>query len=296
MAVEAFPGPSGDEDPPPMGAFQPGWYLGPGAGCPPEFAGVPVSELFAQIDRARRQRGTAADGESLAAGFRPRAPLVPLQSGSGFESGGALDTSPPGGTLAGLAEAVTRDGGLAGLDDDELIGVLRAWQRIESWASAGGLAAVAELARRRPAPGTPPAAPGEFPAELSEFLSDEAAAALPLTGQAASRHTELGLDLAARLPATFRAHHQGLIDRARARLIAEATRVLSDADARAVGVRVLAQAGGRPTGQLRAALARAVIAADPEAAARRREEAQLDPRGRRWQEDAGTAAPAGCGP
>jgi hypothetical protein len=295
MAAEAFPDPGGGEGSPLMGAFQPGWYVGPDTGCPPEFADVPVSELFAGIGQTRRQRAAAAAGESLAAGFRPRAPLVPLQPGSGFESGGALDTCAPSGTLAGLADAVTRDGGLAGLDDDELTGALRAWQRIESWASANGLAAVAELARRRPAPGTAPAAPGEFPEQLSEFISDEVGAALTLTGQAASSHTELGLDLAVRLPATFRAHHQGLIDRAKARVIAEATRVLSDADARAVEARILAKAGEQTTGQLRAALARAVIAVDPEAAARRREEAQKDPRVRRWQEDAGTAALAGYG-
>ena len=55
------------------------------------------------------------------------------------------------------------------------------------------------------------------------------------------------------------------------------------------------KAAGQTTGQLRAAVARAVIAVDPEAAARRREEAQKDPRVRRWQEDAGTAALAGYG-
>jgi hypothetical protein len=246
-------------------------------------------------DEIRQQHADAAAGESLAAGFRPRAPLVPLRSGSGFESGGALDTGVPSGTLAGLADAVTRDGRLAELDDDELIGVLRAWQRIESWASAGGLAAVAELARRRPAPGTPAAAPGPFPEQLSEFISDEVAAAMTLTSQAASTHTELGLDLALRLPATFRAHQRGLIDRAKARLIAESTRILSGEDARTVETRILTKAGEQTTGQLRAALTRAVIAADPGAAAKRREEAQKDPRVRRWQEDAGTAALAGYG-
>jgi hypothetical protein len=256
---------------------------------------VPVSELFAQIDEARHERATVAAGESLAAGFRPRIPFVPVASGTGLESGGALDTSLPSATLAGLADAITRERGLAGLDDDELIGALRVWQRIESWASASGLAAVAELARRRPDPGTAPAAPGEFPEQLSEFLSDEVAAALTLTGQAAGTHTELGLDLAVRLPGTARAHHQGLIDRPRARLIAEATRVLSDEHARAVEDQILAKAGEQTTGQLRAALARAVIAADPEAAAKRREEAQRDPRVRRWQEEAGTAALAGYG-
>jgi hypothetical protein len=226
------------------GAFPAGYYLGPDTGCPPEFADVPVSELFAQVDEARHERAPAAAGESLAAGFRPRTPLVPVPSGTGFESGGPLDTCAPDGTLAGLADAITRERGLAGLDDDELVGALRVWQRIESWASANGLAAVAELARRRPAKGNPPAAPGQFPPELSEFLSDEVAAALTLTGQAASTHTELGLDLATRLPGTFRAHHAGVIDRPRAR---------------------------------------------------RREEAQKDPRVRRWQEDAGSAALAGYG-
>jgi hypothetical protein len=277
------------------GAFPAGYYLGPDTGCPPEFADVPVSELFAQVDEARHERAPAAAGESLAAGFRPRTPLVPVPSGTGFESGGPLDTCAPDGTLAGLADAITRERGLAGLDDDELVGALRVWQRIESWASANGLAAVAELARRRPAKGNPPAAPGQFPPELSEFLSDEVAAALTLTGQAASTHTELGLDLATRLPGTFRAHHAGVIDRPRARLIAEATRVLPDEHARAVEERILAKAGEQTTGQLRATLARAVIAADPEAAARRREEAQKDPRVRRWQEDAGSAALAGYG-
>jgi hypothetical protein len=290
-----FPNPDGGEDSLLPGPFQPGLYLGPDTGCPPEFADMPVQELFAEIDTARQQRAAAAVGESLAAGFRPRGPLIPSQSGSGFESGGALDTSPPSGTLAGLAEAFTRDGGLAAANDDELIGVLRAWQRIESWASANGLAALAELARRRPAPGIPPAPPGQFPAELSEFISDEAGAALTLTSQAASTHTELGLDLAVRLPATFRVHHQGLIDRPKARLIAEATRVLSDEDGRTVEAQILTKAGTQTTGQLRAALARAVIAADPDAAARRREGAQKDPRVRRWREDAGTAALAGYG-
>jgi Domain of unknown function (DUF222) len=293
--TEALPGAGQGEGPLRPGAFPAGYDLGPESGCPPEFADAPTSELFIQIDQARHERATAAAGESLAAGFRPRTPLIPVPSGTGFESGGPLDTSAPGGALAGLADAIIRERGLAGLDDDELVGALRIWQRIESWASANGLAAVAELARRRPAKGIEPAAPGQFPQELSEFLSDEVAAALTLTGQAASTHTALGLDLATRLPGTFRAHQQGLIDRAKTRLIAEATRVLSDADARAVEDQILAKAGEQTTGQLRAALARAVIAADPEAAARRREEAQKDPRVRRWQEDAGTAALAGYG-
>src|ERR1700679_1263680 len=108
----------------------------------------------------------AAAGEVLAEGFLPRlsAPRSPAGSGagSGFESGGALDACPPDGSLAGLTDAATRDGGLTAVTDGELIGVLRAWRRLESWCSAGALAAIAELARRRPAERTAAPPPGYF--------------------------------------------------------------------------------------------------------------------------------------
>jgi hypothetical protein len=291
-------GADGDEALPSVPGLHLTTYLGgplSGPACPPGYADVPVRELFAQIDAQRRQRAAAAAGESLAAGFRPRTPLTQPGSGSGFESGGALDASSPGGSLAGLADAATRDGHLTELDDDELIGVLRAWQRLESWCSAGLLDAVAELARRRPAEKTAPAPPGAFPAQLSEFVGDEVAAALTMTARTADGHADLSLDLKIRLPGTDRALHLGVLNLAKARLIAEATRVLSDDQAREVEERILAAAGQQTTGQLRAAVARAVLAVDPGAATRRREEAQKNPRVSRWQEDAGTAALAGFG-
>src|ERR1700729_2543240 len=161
--------------------------------------------------------------ELISAGFLPRTPpsstAVPIASraGSGFEAGGALDTCAPSESLARRADAVTRDGRLAQLNDDELIGVGRAWRRLESWCSAGTLAVIAELARRRPADRTLPAAPGGFPAQLSEFISDEVAAALTLSARAASTYLDLALDLATRLPATARAHHDGVLDYPKAR-------------------------------------------------------------------------------
>jgi uncharacterized protein DUF222 len=174
-------------------------------------------------------------------------------------------------------------------------GALRAWRRLESWCSANTLAAIAELARRRPAERAAPAPPESFPDRLSEFVGDEIAAALTLTARTADAYLELALDLATRLPRTARALHEGVIDYPRARLIADLTRVLSDEDARVVETQMLPTAGQQTTGQLRAALARAVLAVDPEAATRRREQAQRDPRVSRWREDAGTAALAGFG-
>jgi hypothetical protein len=289
------------------GPLRPMDYLGTNAldfdsCCPPEYADLPIREVIAQVDATRRQRALAAAGETLAAGFRPRTPApsppppaARSQAGSGFESGGVLDVCAPSGSLAGLTDAASRDGRLADLDDDELIGVLRAWNRLESWCASGGLAAIAELARRRPTGRTAPGPPGGFPAQLSEFIVDEVAAALTLTAQAADTNLSLALDLAIRLPGTAQALHQGVINRPKALLIAEATRILTDEHARQVEARILPAAEKQTTGQLRAAVARAILAVDPEAATRRREEAQQDPRVRRWREDAGTAALAGYG-
>jgi hypothetical protein len=83
---------------------------------------------------------------------------------TGFKAGGVLDGLQPNGALAALIGDLTRADdqndpgyrGLGQLDDDALTGVLKAWRRLESWCAAGGLAAVAELARRRPADGTVP--------------------------------------------------------------------------------------------------------------------------------------------
>jgi hypothetical protein len=238
---------------------------------------------------------TGPQAEILTAGFWPRDAQALAGPGSGFASGGVHDTCAPGAPLAGQADTATRDGHLADRDDDELIGLLRAWRRLESWCTAGLLQVIAELARRRPADRTPAAPPGSFPGQLSEFIADEIAAALTWSGRAASTSLDLALDLAIRLPGTAGALHEGLIDHPKARLIAEATRILTGEQAREVEARVLPRAAGQTLGRLRAAVARSVLAVDPDAATRRREEAQKDPRVSRWQEDAGTAALAGFG-
>src|SRR5215469_6376984 len=195
--------------------------------------------------------------------------------------------------LAGFADDAHAR--LAALTDDELIGVLRAWRRQASWAQARELAAVAELARRRPAEGTPPAAaPGAFPAKLSEFAADEVALALTLTGRAAGAELDLALDLAAR-PATAAALEAGHIDLPKAKIIISLLGPLSPAHADAVEAQILPRAGQLTTGQLRAALQRLVLSADPDAARRRREEAERQARVEHWADPEGTATLAGRG-
>jgi Domain of unknown function (DUF222) len=224
--------------------------------------------------------GPSAAREVLAAGFVHR---DGESVGPGFAGGATADRLAPGPGLAGLAGDAWY-GGLAGLSDDELVGVLCAWRRLGSWAMAGELAAVSELAGRRPAPG------------LSQegHLDEEVAAALTLTGRAAARLTGLAAGLA-RLPGTAAALEAGRIDGPRAVVIADETSALDDAAARAVEERVLAAAGGQTTGQLRVAGRRAVLAADPQAGIRRRQRAEQDARVQAWLETSGTGALAGLG-
>ena len=99
----------------------------------------------------------------------------------------------------------------AGVSEGELIGVLCAWDRVEAHAAARKLAAIAELARRNPAP------------EDAEFTADEIACAL---GESRARGYEL-MDTAGhldtRLPGTRAALYDGTLSLGKARLIAAAT-------------------------------------------------------------------------
>ena len=191
-------------------------WPGADSGCPAGLAqltGPELEELLA-----------AAAGpvpEVIPAGCLPR---DGTGGGAGFADGGVLDVLAPGVPLAGFADdAHARLGALA---DDEVIGVLRGWWRQTCWAQARALAAIAELARRRPADRTPAAAPGQFPARLSEFIADEIGMALTLTKTAAETQLALAVELAAR-PATAAALEAGRIDLRKALVILDAVALLS---------------------------------------------------------------------
>src|SRR5215469_7474857 len=189
--------------------------------------------------------------EAIVAGRLPRQ----LGDGCGFASGGVADELPPGPVLAGLAGDAWQ-AGLDRLGDDELIGVLQAARRLASWSAALELAAVTELAARREAEAVSAEAcvPGEH-------IGDEIAAALTLTGRAA----DILLDLATalrRLPATSAALAAGRIDRYKAAVIADEVTGLNAEHAAAVEQQVLGNAPAQTTGQLRAAVRRAVLTAD----------------------------------
>jgi len=256
---------------------------------PAELAGLDGAALDALLAAAPVMAEAASSAGRCESG-----PAGRLRDGpggaAGFAEGGVLDGLAPGVALAGFAEDA--HAGLAGLTDDELIGVLRAWRRQASWAQARELAATAELARRRPADRTPAGAPGGFPASLSEFTADEVALALTLTRRSAGAQLDLALALAAR-PAVAAMLAAGQVDLPRTRVIIDGIAGLAEAHAAAVAAAVLPGAPGMTTGQLRAAVARAVLAVDPDAARSDREERLKDARVECWTEPAGTASLAG---
>jgi hypothetical protein len=213
---------------------------------------------------------------------------------AGFASGALLDAAPGCAALAGFADAAAGDGdAYAGASDDELTGVIRAWDRVEAHAAARKHAAVAELVRRRPAPGCPPEGKGRLPGCWDEFTDDELADALAESRRAAGAMLDLACDLAGKLPGTMAAFRSGVLRQSKAAIIARACELLDPAEARAAEALVLGRAGSLTPGGLRSAIARAVAQVAPEKACRRREQAAKDARVGRWAEDSGNAALAG---
>ena len=221
--------------------------------------------------------------EVLAAGFT-HGDQVP--GARGFAAGGPLDQMEPGPALAGVT-ADAAAGGLAVLDDDQLVGVLCAAQRLESWAASIRLRAVADLTARRDA-----AAAATGDRRQADHVGDEVAAALTLTGRAADRLVSLAIGVT-RLPAAAAALAAGRIDLPRAAVFVDELAGLGDIAAAAIAAVVGGDAAGLTTSRLRDRLHREVLAFDPQAARKRREKAEKDARVECWAEPSGTWSMAG---
>jgi hypothetical protein len=238
-------------------------------------------------------REAAAD-ELLAAGAATTGRRGPGQTGSArvfpgesasraaaFGPGMPLDVLPGCAGLAVAAEAAAQDG-FAGVSEAELVGVMCAWDRIEAHAHARKLAVVAELTRRNP---------GELD---QEFTADQVAYALGESRARADSLIGMAQTLPTRLPGTKAALEDGTISRYKAEIIAGATLLLEDDEARAGEQEVLDRAARLTPAGLRAAIARAVIKAAPKKAKERREIAARNARVERWLQDTGNATLMGC--
>jgi hypothetical protein len=201
---------------------------------------------------------------------------------AGFESGGPLDLLPPDPVLA-FSAAGAYDGGLGGLSDDQLMGLLGAARRLSSWQAAVELDVVAELDRRRGASGS---------SRAGEQVSADLALALTLTGRSADALLCLARDLG-RLPAARAGLFRGQIDRAKAVVFAAELAAVSDTVAAAIAMALIRAAAGMTTGQLRAELRALVMALEPDAARRQAERGKAEARVETWQEGSGNWGVAG---
>ena len=269
-----------------------------------DLASDQLDELAAELAAAR----PPAAREAVGAGFTHRAAAAGIAAGelgwepryagpqaarpaAGFAAGRPLDALDAGIVLAQFASEVAGPG-LAGLSDDELVGLLCASRRLASWQAAAELTAAAELdARRRRDAAVMKGAAGESSA-VSERVAAELAAALTLTGRTADSLLGLARDLA-RLPAVMAALAAGRIDLAKARVFAAELAPLGDVTACQIAARLLDRASAWTTSELRRALRSAVLAADPEAGKRRAEQGRTQSRVEAWQEGSGNGALAG---
>ena len=213
---------------------------------------------------------------------------------AGFAAGKPLDVAPGCAALGLFAEeAAGDDDRYAGASDDELAGVICALDRAEAAIAAGKHAAVAELIRRRAAPGCALEGPAQMPAGWEEFTPRELGAILGVSAGDAEEILGLARTLEVHLPGTKAAFRAGILSQDKAAIIAWATALLDPAEARAAEALVLDRAGSLTPAQLRAAIRRAVMEVNPDKATQRREHMARRTRVERWAEDSGNAGLAG---
>jgi hypothetical protein len=189
-----------------------------------------------------------------------------------------LDRLEPGPVLGALLSSVD----VARLSGHERVVALKAFQRMASHYAAqtyGAMASISDLMHELD---------DDF--ELAHrSAATEIRAALRLTRRAADSELELALDTRQRLPRVWEALDRGEVDVRRARVIASSTGHLSEQVARRVADRIVDEAPGLTTGQLRARIAKLCLEVDPEDAEKRYAEAVEDRRVVLEANPAGTA-------
>jgi hypothetical protein len=188
-----------------------------------------------------------------------------------LDSLGVLDQLPTGTFLSLMLDSIDR----TEHNGHDLVYLIRARVREISRLQAELLSDIVELGY------CPPSGPGDPPLrqqEMDEFCADELRPALRLTRRAADNQLDLAWRLVERLPAVWEALRDGRIDLPRARTIVHGTDHLDVAIAREVAERILERAEELTTGQLRAALRRLCLEADPDDAEKRYREGLEDRR------------------
>ena len=214
---------------------------------------------------------------------------------AGFARDEEWDTCPPSAALAAALEGASGPGwSCSGASRDELVGLLRRWAALESWAAAGRLGILRALIREddQPLPGG--GRHGDLPDGWSKSVTHEVAAALAVSVPTAENMMWLAWDLQVRLPGIAGLLADGTLTCAKARAVDEAFQLLSDEDAARAEALILAELPGKNYGQVKRLAEQAAVTVDPGAAARRREDAERNKaRVTMFREDSGALALSG---
>src|SRR3984957_4017765 len=240
--------------------------------------------------------GGSSDPDPVAPGSTPpvRDPRLAQFAGTGADDDTAHRAPAPSGELALLADELSGpQRRCPGSTDNELVGLLRSWAALESWAASAKLGVVRELIRRDGAPSAA-SGHGDLPDEWSQSLRYERAAALACSTQSAETTAWLAWEQEARLPVTGALLDDGTLTFAKARAVTETFRYLTDADAATAEAMIAGLLNGKTYPQVLRLAEQAALTVDPELAGRRREQAQKrDARVSFFREQAVTAALSG---
>jgi hypothetical protein len=196
---------------------------------------------------------------------------------AGFDHGGTWDAAAPSALLAAALEAAAGPEGLyAGADTGALVGIVRQWAAIESWAAAGLLGALRAM-MREDSEGTPLLRRrADLPDGWNDSLNYEVAAALAMGPVSAGNLAGLAWTLGARLPGIGRLLADGTLTRAKARLVAATFDPLNEDEAARAEALVLPELAGKTYFQVERLAWRAALAVAPDVAERRRSAAERE--------------------
>lgn len=214
---------------------------------------------------------------------------------AGFAPDGKWESCPPSARLARVLESAS--GGqwqCPGAAHDELVGMVRGWAAVESWAGAAKLGVIRELIRREDKPWRPTDRDSDLPDPWTESLTHDLALALAVSAGSADRTEWLAWELGTRLRGIDALLAAGTLNYGKAKAIAEAFRHLSDNDAAHAEALILGRLAGKSYLQVLRLATMAAIKVDPGGNERRRKDAeQRQSRVRLWREQSGAVALAG---
>jgi hypothetical protein len=155
-----------------------------------------------------------------------------------------------------------------------MVGLLRQWQALESWAAAGKLGVLRALVRDDDQPQPGGGYHGDLPEGWTKSLTHEVALALSMPAASADKLMWLAWNLQALLPGTGDLLASGDLTIAKARAVDTALNLLSHEDAATAEAMIVPELPGKTYGQVQQLAVQAALTVDPQAGTRRRQDAE----------------------